>query len=565
MALVAPGPWSSRPLLIDELDYALPPGRFSWLPSLAEVVVVSRTWALVLVWALARTAQAQQLNACESSAAYDDYRTGLYWATERGSDAPALETAERHFHAALSKLDQLPAGSCRQALERKVLLQLRILYQQDGWPLLPWKGWNAGQHDPYLPGVGFVAGVFVTNDPAPSFEDSRMRGFTAEAAFANSPMRTGGTSVPGPLSDVQRWQIVRAPTQISTRYGATLRENVLGRFTFDVLSARVNEGQITNYYLPLRRNDTQTTQLRVRYDRVFPIDPIVDLRLAAQFSRVNARGFVEFLPNEEQEYSVYGIAPSLSRTIGPGRLTLTGTYLFADIPEPPIANPGEYARGAWVRGLHLEYAKLADETFNPFAWGSFTPYRTVSEGFAAYLGFTNRPTQQGLSTRTHDDLYGGLHWEGPKPLAFQIEAAAFRNKVSEIRADDIELRERLDPFQGFSSLRLLALPKVRLLHMNRVDPQPLALGNAQLADLTLVFPISWEFALDGPSNYDPTDTVDHGNDYAHFRVGSEFWLRSLSFEPLGGSVMLNAGVDLVHYYEIGKTQHLAHAGAALGW
>ncbi|HEX2880026.1 MAG TPA: hypothetical protein VHO25_10895 [Polyangiaceae bacterium] len=50
---------------------------------------------------------------------------------------------------------------------------------------------------------------------------------------------------------------------------------------------------------------------------------------------------------------------------------------------------------------------------------------------------------------------------------------------------------------------------------------------------------------------------DHGN--------SEFWLRSLSFEPLGGAVMLNAGFDLVHYYELAKTQHLAHAGASLGW
>jgi hypothetical protein len=106
---------------------------------------------------------------------------------------------------------------------------------------------------------------------------------------------------------------------------------------------------------------------------------------------------------------------------------------------------------------------------------------------------------------------------------------------------------------------------VRLLHMNRIDPQPLALGPAQLADLTLVFPLSWELALDGPSNFGANNVEDHGNDYAHFRVGSEVWLRSLSFEPLGGGLMLNAGFDLVHYYEITKTQHLAHAGVSLGF
>lgn len=521
-----------------------------------------RTWTLVLTCALARTAQAQQANACESSAAFEDYRTGLYWATERGANAPALETAERYFHSALSKLEQGPAGSCRQALERKVLLQLRILYQQDGLPLLPWKGWNAGRHDPYLPGVGFVAGVFISNDPAPLNEDSRMRRFTGEAAFANSDLRLGGT--PEPLSELDRWRIVRAPTQVDSTIGLTLRENVLGRFTFGFRSTHADEAQITSYYLPSEFNDTQTTQLRVGYDRVFPIDPIMDLRLAAQFSRVKARGLVEFIPELEEEYSVYGLAPSFSRTVGPGRLTLTGTYLYADIADL-LSSPILGKRGVWVRGLDLEYAELASTEFNPFAWGSFSPYRTVSEGFAVYLGFTNRPTVNGLTTLANDDIYGGAHWEGPKPLAFQVEATAFRTKFSYVREDDPDLRERSDPTRGFSSLRFMALPKVRVLHMNHIDPQPLALGNAQLAELTLVFPIGWEFALDGPRNYHPLDTRDHGNDYAHFRVGSEFWLRSLSFEPLGGSVLLNAGVDLVHYYEIGKTQHLAHAGAALGW
>jgi hypothetical protein len=522
---------------------------------------------------LARSAAAQEgsasgqaSNPCEQSEAYAEYRVGLYWASERGSNAPALEVADRHYHSALSKAEQLPPGPCRETLERNVLLQLRLLYQQDGLPLLPWKGWNAGRHDLYLPGVAFRAGIFVSNDIAPFIEQSRMQRFTWEAAFANSPLRTGGTSDPGPLSELDRWLLVRAPLQVNTSYGVTLRENVIGRFTFDAFSTHVDdESQITSYYFPTNRHDTQTTELRARYDRVIPIDPLVDLRLAAQLSRVTTRGFVEFLPNQEESYNVYGATPSLSRTLGPGRLTLTGTYFFADLPDLQLAPPGEAARGAWVRGLSVEYAGLANATFNPFAWGSFTPYRTVTEGFAAYLGVTNRPTQQGLHTRTQDDLYGGVHFEGPKPLAFQAEAAAFRNKVSVVRADDPELREQDDRFLGFSSLRLLALPKVRILHMNRIDPEPLTLGNAPLADLTLVFPIGWEFGLAGPRNFNPTDLKDHGNDYAHFRIGSEFWLRSLSFEPLGGGLMLNAGFDLVYYYEITKTQHLAHASAQLGF
>jgi hypothetical protein len=242
---------------------------------------------------------------------------------------------------------------------------------------------------------------------------------------------------------------------------------------------------------------------------------------------------------------------------------LSGTYLYADTPDLPNASVGFGTRGSWLRGVRLEYAGLATPTFNPFAWGSFAPYRTLSEGFATYLGFTQRENVEGLDTLTHDDWYGGVHGEGPKPFALQLEAALFRTSHQVFRAD--HQTEATNPTRSFSSLRLLALPKVRILHMSRVDPQPLTVGNAQLAELILVFPISWEFALDGPRNYHPLDIRDHANDYAHFRVGSEFWLRSLSFEPLGGGLMLNAGFDLVRYYEIAKTQHLAHAGMQLGF
>jgi hypothetical protein len=555
-------PHPDRPLIIDELDYALPPGRFSWLPSLAGVVVVLRALAFVLVCSLAHNTWAQA-NPCEAAEA--DYRTGLYWASQRGSNAPALEVAERHYHSALSKLSAQPASPCRDALKRKVLLQLRILYQQDGLPLLPWKGWNAGQHHLYLPGVSARAALWISNDPAPSIADSRMRQFTAEAALASSAQRLGGTNVPVAALEATRADIARAPTQVRTIYGATLREHALGRVTVATLSTHTNDGQITSYYVPNEFNDTQQTELTAIYDRVFPVDPIVDLRVVARFSRIASRGITEFLPNDEQRYNAYAIAPSLSRTVGPGRLTLAGAYLVADLPDLPIAPPGESKRKAWDRGLSLQYAGLATTTFNPYAWGSFTPYRTVTEGFAAYLGFSERKFSVGLAATNDDDVFGGVHWEGPKPLAFQIEATAFRTRHRAIRADDAEQRERTDPTRSFASMRLMALPKVRLLHVDRVDPQPLAVANAQLAEVTLVFPVSWEFALDSPSNFSPNDTADHGNDYANVRVGSEVWLRSLSFEPLGGGLMLNSGFDLVHYYEIAKTQHLAHASVQLGW
>ncbi|HTM43450.1 MAG TPA: hypothetical protein VL137_00770 [Polyangiaceae bacterium] len=495
---------------------------------------------------------------------YYEYRAGLYWASRRGSFAPALESAERHYYAAQAKLEEQPITARDPTLERKIRMQLRLLYQQDGLSPLPWKGWQAGRHDVQLPSLSLQAGIALTNDPAQRFSESRMQLFTGDAAFANSDLRVGGTTTPGPLTDLQRWQVVRAPEQTSAWVGVALRQNVLGKVSGSFSSQHANNAHITSYSVPQGTNDADFDQWNVSYWRVIPIDPLFDLGLSAGFSRVRLRRAVEFLPQYEERYFVYSLVASLSRQVGPGRASIGGAYSFHDLPDLPLSAPGEGTEGLWVRSLYAEYAQFPADV-SAFSWGSLRPYRTVNHGFAVYAGLEQIERGVGLRTNWWRSYYFGGHIEGPSPLAFQVEAALFKHTVEVVRADDVTLQAHRDPYLGFSSLRWVELTKVRLLEGTRDRPSAAQIGGQEMGEVTLVFPVSWEFALDGPRNFNPTDTKDHANDYANLSVGTELWLRTLGTEAFGGGVLFNAGYDVVEYYEIKKAQYLAHLGASLGW
>jgi hypothetical protein len=494
--------------------------------------------------------------AADPSEPYYEYRAGLYWASRRGSLGPALETAERHYYAAQAKWGKQPVAARDPTLERKIRLQLRLLYQQDGLPLLPWKGWQAGKHGVQLPSLSLQAGIALTNDPAPQFSMSRMQQFTGDAALANSH--------PGPLTDLQRWQIVRDPRQANVWIGVNLRQNILGKVSASYLTQHADNSHITSYYVPERTNDTDLDEWNVSYWRVFPIDPLFDLGLGASFSRVRLQGAIEFLPRYEEKYFAYSLVASLSRQVGSGRASVAGAYYFNNFPDLPLNAPGEGREGLWVRSLYAEYAQFPADV-SAFSWGSLRPYRTVNHGFAVYAGLEQIERDDGLRTNWWRSYYVGGHAEGPLPLAFQVEAALFRKTVNEVRADDILLQPHRDPYNSFSSLRWVELTKVRLLEGTRDRPSAAGIGGEEVGEVTLVFPIAWEFSLDGPINFNPMDTKDHGNDYANLSIGTELWLRTLGTESFGGGVLFNVGYDWVEYYEIEKAQYLAHLSASLGW
>lgn len=505
----------------------------------------------------------QQAIALQPNEPYYEYRAGLYWASLRGSFAPALEAAEVHFHAALHKLQVQPEGHRRDWLQRATHTQLRLLYQRDGLPLTPWKGWRAAESDPAWPGVGLTAGIALNNSVPTFLGDSALQRFSWEAAYANSGLRAGGTQ--SPLSELERWRIARSALHTTASVGAVLRQNPLGRLSVQYWSTHGKDAQITNLYLPQPMNDTQISRLRFAYERVFPLPYAFDLGVGATYQRNTDRGFFELMPESEQEYSVYAAQVSLSRTLGPGRFTLAGDYTFADIEAVPPTAPGEGERGVWWRAVHLQYSRAGAFSGNAFAWGATMPYGVPGYGWAAYAGYQEHEDQYGLRTQTRRRFYGGGQWDAVNSVAVQLEAALLQTITQEIRADDIDLREVRDPFLSFSSARLLTVGKWRLRDATREQPSAMQLGNLLIGDITLALPVAWEFGLDGPDNWNPVDTANHKNDYAHVSVGSEIWLRSLGIEPLGGGLLFTAGLTLDHYYSLEKTLHSARVSAQLGW
>jgi hypothetical protein len=83
--------------------------------------------------------------------------------------------------------------------------------------------------------------------------------------------------------------------------------------------------------------------------------------------------------------------------------------------------------------------------------------------------------------------------------------------------------------------------------------------------LNLVIPLSWDVSLDGPANYNPDDTEDHGNDYANVRGGVELWYKMYGTGLFGSAFLFTVGYEMQYFYNIVKTMHMAHANVRLGW
>jgi hypothetical protein len=275
---------------------------------------------------------------------------------------------------------------------------------------------------------------------------------------------------------------------------------------------------------------------------------------------------IEFLPENKEQFMAYELKPSFSRFISSDKLSLNLTYVFMDIPTLPLSAPGEGKRGFWIRGAELQYAIYSPLVLPAFDYGSLRGYRTPTRGWYWWAGFVQYDQVYGLHTVTQKDLYLGTRLEGPGVWDLTLQGTLFTSDTYEVRADDVELASRKDPYNSdIKTFRTAAIIQNRLLNPDTMPAvQSSTLGFAPDM-LNLVFPLSWDVALDGPANFNPTDTKDHANDYANVRGGAELWYKMYGTGLWGTAFLMTVGYDVQYFYNITKTVHMAHANIRMGW
>jgi hypothetical protein len=492
---------------------------------------------------------------------------GDYWISARGAFRPITQRAEQHLYAALAKLEALrEKGRFREhhaTVESWVRKRLLVLYQEDGLPLLPWKAYKQDSRGLRAPGLTISSQFAISQDTRDFFRNSEMRIFTAEAAFASSGVRAGGT--PEPLTPRQRYDLARAPLRYQVDNRARIRQTRMG--AIDVLHSyhKSEKSQITSFYQPTTFNDVTVQELGAAFTREFDLYPAFDMRLHGTYKRIQRTGVVEFLPDHEEEFNFYEIKPSFSRFLGANKLSLNLTYVFMDIPDLPGGVASESDRSHSIYGGELSYSIHAPLVLPAINMGSLYGQRTPTRGWYFWAGFVQSDQVYGLRTVTQRDAYLGTRFEGARHIDLTLQGTAYTSDISFFDPNQRRVTEYSDPTQSFKSMRTTLIVQRRLINPDTMPGvQPSAAGMA--ADmLNLVVPISWDKALTSPKNFDPADKADRGNDYENVRGGAELWFK-LYLTGIGGSAMLfTAGYEAQYFYRLEKTVHNIHGNVRLGW
>jgi hypothetical protein len=517
----------------------------------------------------------------ERSLAADPYEPGLelwagqYWADNRGARRQVVEEAEKHFYAALAKLERYKQeGRLRDyhaIVEDWTRRELTILYQMDGFPLLPWKAYPQHSDGLNALGVSISSQVRSARDTRDFFFNNEYRQFTAEKAFAGSDLRFGGTrdKVPdGKLTPGQIYNIARAPLRFQIDNRLRIRQNLLG--TFDFFHSYLHQwgSQIYNFYDPSEFfhpdlpafSDIEVQDLGVGYERVIPLYPAFDLRLAGSVHRVWRDGIVEFFPlnvpgidNRREALNLYEFKPSISRFLGPDKLTINGVWAMLDLPDTVGAPTVEQLRRKVIRAVNFEYGLYRPLVLPTISDGSLTTYRTPTRGLYFYGGVMEDGEAYGSHQVLARDFYGGLRFEGPDWTDLALQGSYGTNNTIYFETDGRGNEVLSEPGQAFTFFRSTLIIQRRIRSYDTFPGMPFSHGGFGSDMFNVVLPIFWDKAITG------------AKDYENVRAGLQIWTKLIG-EGIGGTTFLiTAGVDYQYFYQIEKGLVLGQVALRMGW
>ena len=477
---------------------------------------------------------------------------GMLYSNFRGARGVVVESAEDHFYKALEKIDSLrKSGKFKEyhaVVEEWVHKRLLITYQEDGMPLLPWKAspqHGYAGHD--LPGVAFSGMFSMSKDTRDFFRNNEMRLFTGELQFAQSAFRASGT-----LNKRQIYDIVRAPLRHREDARLRIRQNLIGAIDLTYGYEKMVQGQIQSYYQPPPVGplvDVTTKEVGIGYERVFPLYPLFDFKLAGNVKRVDRLGVVEFLPELHEKFNLYEVRPSVSRFLGPDKITLDFVYSYLDVTDVNYGVLGERLRGKYIRAANLEYAMYRPFVLPEFHNGTLTSHRTPTRGWYFNIGVADDDDAYGTRTVRKHDYYVGTRFEGAGNWDLSLQETYFTGATTFIDPSNPNPVQQTELRSG--GLRTTGIIQHRLINPDAIP----GINNRVFAPdmLNIVVPLFFDKKVDGP------------NTYENFRVGAEIWAKFFGTGFWGPAFLTTVGYDYQYFLNIKKAEHQVHLNVRMGW
>lgn len=469
---------------------------------------------------------------------------GKYYGGARGAFGPVVELAEKHYYRALEKLENLrKLGRFRdyhQLVEDHVQKGLLVLYQQDGMPLLPWKAHPQRSSGGLAPGLALASQLTISKDTRAGLGANETGGFVAEAGLYET--RRGI-----PPERTELFQIARDPLRIRTDTQLRLRHTFLGALdaSYGLLKAQnAALGGTLGFGSPEQTHDIRVRELGAAYERVLPLYPLFDLKIAGGVKHVHRVGVVEAQPNCAQDFYSYEVNPSLSRFVSSDKLTLGGTYVFMDIPnlDCPGVDPTSYlsVRGRAITAVNLEYAFYSPLLLPSLHLASLRSYRTGTRGLYLNAGYVNDNEVYGDHRIVNETFYLGSRLEGPGPFDIGLTESLYVSRGTLVQGDGSEA-----PNGSLSGkiLRSSFTLTRRLLNPDATPGVPGSWGPFAAHALNWVFPLSLDQALAGRDDFD------------NFRIGTELWWQMFGTGFWGPAFLFNASYHYQYFYRFQKHIH----------
>jgi hypothetical protein len=471
---------------------------------------------------------------------------GQYLGFVRGAAFPLVERAEVHLYRALQKVRARRAhGRARdydRTTEEWAERRLIDLYQADGLPTLPWKGYPYGSDGEDAPGLAAAvkgSASVDTYEVGLNYVDvSDARRFTSEAAFASSVER-----LDRPLTLGEKQAIARAPPRYDAFARARVRQNLLGSLDFAYRSMWIEHGQIMRFDQPTNFIDARVEQYGVTYKRAFDLYPVADLSLEATYDRIDRVGIVEYFPNEWEHIDMVEVRPALSRFIGPDKLSAGANFIYMIMPDIVGGEIDQRKRGRAITAVYFDYAIYRPLLLPSVSAGGVHLHRRSTRGWHFFGGAAFDNEVYGTRLVQKRDYYGGTSFLGLGRWDLTLQGTFFQSGVTD--AEGIDLSSLTN-----AQLRTSLVPLFRIIDADATPGLP---SGGAPAFLNLVFPMKWDAATEG------------AHDFENVRVGVELWSRFIATGLRGTSFLVNGGYAFEYFYNIDKTLNVARIDVGMGW
>jgi hypothetical protein len=467
---------------------------------------------------------------------------GHYLGFVRGASFPLIESSEKHLYRAIAKVRARRAKGIERSYdattEEWAQRRLIDLYQADGLPVLPWKGYPYGSTSEQAPGLAATLEGRASVDTNDFVDNSDVRKFTSESAFAGSVERLNRN-----LTRPEEQTLARAPLRYEYFARARVRQNILGSLDFSYRSLKIVDGQIMRFDQPTNFIDASVEQYGVTWKRAFNLYPVADLSIEASYYRVDRVGIVEYFPNEWEHINMIEAKPAISRFIGPDKLTLGSNFVYMIMPDIVGGEIDQRKRGRAITAFYFDYGIYRPLLLPTVGAGGLHFKRKSTRGWHFYGGAAFDNEVYGTRLVQKRDYYGGTSLLGIGRWDFTLQGTVFQDGVTDQEGFD------LAPLAN-AQFRTSFIPLFRVIDGEATPGLPA--GNSP-AFLNLVFPMKWDVAYEG------------SHDFENVRVGAELWTRYIAKWMRGASFLISGGYSFEYFYNLDKGLNLARIDVGMGW